>query len=87
MFLFAWHLLNGMDLAYRSGMIGETEYLNIDIIGQTGRISLNRPKALHALTTAMCHQIRQTLETWWHDDAYQTDYHMRDRRTGILCWR
>jgi enoyl-CoA hydratase len=69
MFLFAWHLLNSMDLAYRSGMIGETEYLNIDIMGQTGRISLNRPKALHALTTAMCHQIRQTLETWWHDDA------------------
>ena len=58
-----------MDMAYRSEMNDKTEYLDIDIIGRTGRIKLNRPKALHALTTAMCHQIRKTLETWWHDQA------------------
>ena len=51
----------------------ETEYLNFDTIGQTGsqtgQIMLNRPKALHALTTTMCHQIRHRLEQWWHDDT------------------
>lgn len=56
-------------MTYRSEMNDKTEYLDIDIIGRTGRIKLNRPKALHALTTAMCHQIRKTLETWWHDQA------------------
>lgn len=56
-------------MAYRSDMTGDTEYLDIDVSGKTGRIRLNRPKALHALTTAMCHQIRLTLEKWWHDDA------------------
>ncbi len=56
-------------MTYRSEMNDVTEYLDIDIIGRTGRIKLNRPKALHALTTAMCHQISKTLETWWHDQA------------------
>ena len=75
------HLLNPLNLAYRSGMSIETEYLNFDTIGQsgsrtgsrtssrTGQITLNRPKALHALTTTMCHQIRDKLEQYWHDDT------------------
>ena len=35
----------------------------------SGRIRLNRPKALHALTTAMCDAILDTLEAWRTDDA------------------
>lgn len=34
------------------------------IDGSVGFITLNRPKALHALTEAMCHKIAQTLGAW-----------------------
>jgi enoyl-CoA hydratase len=34
-----------------------------------GRIRLNRPKAIHALTTAMCRAIIAQLEAWRGDDA------------------
>ena len=37
--------------------------------GPVGRIRLNRPKALHALTTAMCQGILDALETWRGDEA------------------
>ena len=42
--------------------------VNIGIKGSTGRMTLARPKALHALTTAMCQDMSKALESWWHDD-------------------
>ncbi len=39
------------------------------IHGHAGRISLNRPKALHALTLEMCHAMSAALEQWADDDA------------------
>lgn len=37
--------------------------------GPVGRIRLNRPKALHALTTAMCQAVLDALEAWRTDDV------------------
>ncbi len=37
--------------------------------GPIGHISLNRPKALHALTLEMCHAMSAALSEWEHDDA------------------
>ena len=37
--------------------------------GRAGHISLNRPKALHALTLDMCHAMSAALSTWENDDA------------------
>ena len=37
--------------------------------GAVGRIRLNRPKALHALNTAMCEGVLEALEAWRDDDA------------------
>ena len=37
--------------------------------GHVGRIRLNRPKAIHALTTAMCRAILEQIEAWRVDDA------------------
>ena len=42
--------------------------VNIAVNGSSGRITLARPKALHALTTAMCQIMTEALEAWWHDD-------------------
>jgi enoyl-CoA hydratase/carnithine racemase len=39
--------------------------------GAVGRITLNRPKVLHALNTAMCLQITQALLAWKDDPAVQ----------------
>ena len=39
--------------------------------GQAGRIRLNRPKAIHALTTAMCDGVLDALEAWRTDEAVQ----------------
>ena len=38
--------------------------IDIRISGQTGRITLNRPKALNALTYAMCLEIESALDAW-----------------------
>ena len=37
--------------------------------GAVGRITLNRPKALHALNTLMCEAIVSALQAWRHDPA------------------
>ena len=42
--------------------------VNIGVKDSTGRMMLARPKALHALTTAMCQTMTEALEAWWHDD-------------------
>jgi enoyl-CoA hydratase len=39
------------------------------IDGRVGRIRLNRPKALHALTTAMCAAMLDALDAWRDDPA------------------
>lgn len=39
------------------------------IEGQVGRITLNRPQALHALTTAMCRAMTDALLAWRDDPA------------------
>lgn len=39
------------------------------IEGSVGRITLNRPQALHALTTAMCREMTQALLAWRDDPA------------------
>lgn len=47
-------------------MTGE---LIVTVEGAVGRIRLNRPKALHALTTAMCAGVLDALEAWRGDAA------------------
>ena len=39
--------------------------------GKVGRFTLNRPAALHALTTEMCRKMIRTLEGWWADPDVQ----------------
>ncbi len=41
------------------------------IEGRVGRIRLNRPKAIHALNTAMCAAMLDALAAWRHDDAVE----------------
>ena len=54
------------DNGERAGM---TEDLIVETQGPVGRIRLNRPKALHALNTAMCVATLEALEAWRDDDA------------------
>jgi len=51
-----------------SSTISEADIL-ARIDGGVGRITLNRPKALHALNTPMCQAIVETLLAWRHDPA------------------
>ena len=44
-----------------------TDEVLISRDGRTGHISLNRPKALHALTLGMCHAISEALSKWEND--------------------
>lgn len=46
-----------------------TDEINAHIHGQAGHLSLNRPKALHALTLGMCHAMSVALSEWAADDA------------------
>jgi len=48
--------------------------------GRTGRIRLNRPKALHALTHAMCSAMIRALSAWQTDDS--VDLVMIDHAEG-----
>lgn len=48
-----------------------TDDLVIRPDGPVGRISLNRPKALHALTLEMCHAMSAALTEWESDDAVE----------------
>jgi enoyl-CoA hydratase len=45
--------------------------INARIEGHAGRISLNRPSALHALTLDMVHAMTAHLQAWAADDAVQ----------------
>jgi enoyl-CoA hydratase len=44
-----------------------TDELITEVDGRAGRIRLNRPKAIHALTTGMCDAILDALEDWRGD--------------------
>ena len=46
-----------------------TDEVQIHTHGAAGHISLNRPKALHALTLPMCHAISAALTKWAGDDG------------------
>lgn len=46
-----------------------TEDVLTQMRGAVGQISLNRPKALHALTLPMCHMMSAALTAWADDDA------------------
>jgi len=48
-----------------------TDDVMIATEGRVGRIRLNRPKALHALNTAMCAAILEALEAWRTDPAVE----------------
>ncbi|MBO6766816.1 MAG: enoyl-CoA hydratase/isomerase family protein [Erythrobacter sp.] len=48
-----------------------TDQVNIHTHGGVGHISLNRPKALHALTLDMCHAMSAALSKWANDDAIE----------------
>ena len=49
--------------------------MNQDVLtrtnGKVGHITLNRPKALHALTLEMCHAMSNALTVWVEDDAVE----------------
>ncbi len=48
-----------------------TDQVNIHKHGRVGHISLNRPKALHALTLEMCHAMSAALAEWANDDEVE----------------
>jgi enoyl-CoA hydratase len=48
-----------------------TEDLVVSVEGAAGRIRLNRPKAIHALNTAMCAGVLEALEAWRTDAAVE----------------
>jgi len=48
-----------------------TDDVLISVERGVGRIRLNRPKAIHALTTAMCEQMSESLLQWRHDPNVQ----------------
>ena len=48
-----------------------TQDILIHTHGKVGHLSLNRPKALHALTLDMCHAMSAALTEWAGDDAAQ----------------
>ena len=48
-----------------------TDDLRVSVEGSIGRIRLNRPKALHALTTAMCAGVLDALDAWREDPAVE----------------
>ncbi len=48
-----------------------TQNVLIETQGPIGRIRLNRPKAIHALTTEMCAAVITALDTWAEDPAIE----------------
>jgi enoyl-CoA hydratase len=48
-----------------------TDDVLISTQDRVGRIRLNRPKAIHALNTAMCETISAALLGWMHDDSVE----------------
>ena len=53
--------------------------------GPIGHISLNRPKALHALTLPMCHAMSAALTEWERDDAVEAIIIDHDEGRGFCA--
>ena len=53
--------------------------------GPVGHISLNRPKALHALTLEMCHAMSAALSEWEGDDTIQAVILDHDEGRGFCA--
>ncbi|WP_406213884.1 enoyl-CoA hydratase/isomerase family protein [Streptomyces decoyicus] len=53
-------------------MSGNEDTVLAAVEGRTGRITLNRPRALNALTHEMVHRIATALDAWEHDPAVET---------------
>lgn len=53
--------------------------------GPIGHISLNRPKALHALTLDMCHAMSAALTEWENDDAIEAVILDHDEGRGFCA--
>src|SRR5438105_4141701 len=47
------------------------EDILVSRMGRIGKLVLNRPKALNALTLAMCHAIEKALRAWTEDDRVE----------------
>jgi len=52
-------------------MSGEAPELFVEVEGKVGRLRLNRPKAIHALTLDMCHGMSRALQQWRADPAIE----------------
>ncbi|MFD5869186.1 enoyl-CoA hydratase/isomerase family protein [Corynebacterium sp. NPDC060344] len=48
-----------------------TESVIKDVSGRTGRLTLNRPKALNSLDLGMVRHVREALDAWRDDDAVE----------------
>lgn len=48
-----------------------TDEVQTQLDGRIGRIRLNRPKAIHALNTAMCRAVLDALAAWEHNDSVE----------------
>jgi enoyl-CoA hydratase len=48
-----------------------TDDVLINVEGGVGRLRLNRPKAIHALTTRMCEVMSEALLKWREDAAIE----------------
>ena len=48
-----------------------TDDVLTSVEGGVGRLRLNRPKAIHALTTAMCDKMSEALLEWRRDPAVE----------------
>jgi enoyl-CoA hydratase len=53
--------------------------------GRVGHISLNRPKALHALTLDMCHAMSNALTVWAEDDTVEAVIIDHDEGRGFCA--
>ena len=52
-------------------LVGMTESVIKDVSGRTGRLTLNRPKALNSLDLGMVRHINEALDAWRDDDAVE----------------
>ena len=59
-----------------------TDDVLISVEQGVGRIRLNRPKAIHALTTQMCETMSAALLQWMRDPAVELGDPMVNIRTG-----
>ena len=64
-----------------------TDDVLMSVEGGVGRIRLNRPKAIHALTTHMCEAMSEALLKWRSDDAVEAVIIDHGFRNKGLCGR